>query len=94
MTKMGDSPSFGNVTANLIEASVLEFTKLPSNAGHGGAVDFHFNGSAADYTSRIIEDVQGRISVYGSLSVNGDLGVTGDVWLAKSVNGSGDPPLP
>ena len=26
-----------------------------ASAGHGGYIDFHYNGSSADYTSRIIE---------------------------------------
>lgn len=34
----------------------LEFTSIGSSANHGGYIDFHFNGSTADYTSRIIED--------------------------------------
>jgi hypothetical protein len=63
---MGDNANF-----NLIEASILEFTKVPSNAGAGGAIDFHWNGSSVDFTSRIIEDAQGRISVYGNLNVGG-----------------------
>lgn len=31
------------------------------SAGHGGAIDFHFNGYALDYTSRIIEAANGAL---------------------------------
>jgi hypothetical protein len=58
----------------------LEFTKVPSNAGHGGAISFRFNGSAADCASRIIEDSQGRISVYAASGAPGIL-ATGAVLV-------------
>ena len=41
----------------------LEFTSIGSSAGHGGFIDFHFNGNTADYTSRIIEDASGQITI-------------------------------
>ena len=34
-----------------------------ASAGHGGYIDFHYNGSTADYTSRIIESASGKISI-------------------------------
>ena len=34
-----------------------------ASAGHGGYIDFHYNGSAADYTSRIIESASGKINI-------------------------------
>ena len=52
-----------DVTGTINLADSIEFTGVPGNAGHGGYIDFHYNGSSADYTSRIIEDQQGRISV-------------------------------
>jgi hypothetical protein len=74
ITKMGGNASFNNLAANnLIEASILEFTKVPSNAGHGGYIGFRFNGFAADCASRIIEDSQGRISVYAAPGAPGFL---------------------
>lgn len=33
-------------------------------------IDFHFNGSTADFTSRIIEEESGILSVYGGLNVS------------------------
>lgn len=50
--------------------SVLELTPDP-NSGHGGAIDFHFNGSTIDYTSRIIEAESGKISIRGAFDVSG-----------------------
>ena len=41
----------------------------PENAGHGGYIDFHFNGNSGDYTSRIIEDASGHLNIPGSLSL-------------------------
>lgn len=32
-------------------------------------IDFHFNNSTADYTSRIIEDASGQLRIYGKLKV-------------------------
>ena len=34
-----------------------------TSAGHGGYIDFHYNSSAADYTSRIIESASGTLSI-------------------------------
>lgn len=42
----------------------------PSGASHGGFIDFHFNRSSADYTSRIIENGQGIITIDAILGVN------------------------
>ena len=41
----------------------------------GGYIDFHYNGSDSDYTSRIIETAAGKIQVYGDLSVTGAVSV-------------------
>lgn len=46
-------------------------------AGDGGYIDFHFGGSTADYTSRIIELESGVLSVTGGLSINNKLSVAG-----------------
>lgn len=45
----------------------IEFASVSSSAGHGGFIDFHFNGSTEDYTSRIIEDAKGRLSLRTSI---------------------------
>ena len=48
----------------------LEMAPSTSSAGHGGYIDFHYNRSTADYTSRIIEDASGlRADRQGSSAV-------------------------
>lgn len=47
-----------------------------SSSGNGGFIDFHFNGSTADNTSRIIEDVNGQISINGFRFVKGNAAAT------------------
>lgn len=41
----------------------------PINSSHGGYIDFHFNGSTADFTSRIIEDSKGILNLNYGYSV-------------------------
>lgn len=55
---------------------------LPSTAGHGGFIDFHFNGSTEDYTTRIIESQSGRLGVYGNFDVSGWLQCSNGLWIA------------
>ena len=59
-----------DVGGGISDASSLEFNSVPSYAGHGGYIDFHFNGSNADYTSRIIEFSSGRLTINDVLYVN------------------------
>lgn len=42
----------------------LEFSNIDSSANHGGFIDFHFKGDTEDYTSRIIEDANGQLTLY------------------------------
>mgnify|MGYP003293296468 CR=1 FL=1 len=80
----------GTLTGELSMSSnslkgVRNIELVPSSTdGHGGFVDFHFNGSSDDYTSRIIEGSTGRINVLAPngfkvndknavLTVNGEL---------------------
>lgn len=42
---------------------------------HGGYIDFHFGGSADDYTSRIIENVKGEILIDALLKLSKALGI-------------------
>lgn len=49
----------------------IEFTDIPSNAGYGGVIDFHYNGSTSDYTSRIIEGSSGVLHING-VTINTD----------------------
>ena len=39
----------------------IELNNYGTLSGYGGFIDFHYNGSSSDYTSRIIEDASGRI---------------------------------
>lgn len=39
-----------------------------STDNHGGFIDFHYNGSTADYTARIIEDASGVIKITPALT--------------------------
>lgn len=43
----------------------------PENSAHGGFIDFHYNGSTKDYTSRIIESAQGVINITPALQAGG-----------------------
>ena len=49
--------------------SVINFKPASSSVGNGGWIDFHYNGSASDYTSRIIESASGKINLIGSNGV-------------------------
>lgn len=49
--------------ANLYGQS-LGFLNINSSANHGGFIDFHFKGDTEDYTSRIIEDANGQLTLY------------------------------
>ena len=50
----------------------LEFKGTTSSSGHGGYIDFHYNGSTADYTSRIIEGSSGTLTLNG-MAVNSSM---------------------
>lgn len=76
--------------ANFVSAirgryGLIEFSNLDSSAGHGGYIDFHYNGSTADYTSRIIEDAASQLTLIAStVKATGDVKATG--WC-KATNG-------
>lgn len=62
----------GTVTGSLAAGSnggaieqfhCIELNNAGSLSGYGGYIDFHYNGSAADYTSRLIEDAVGVLSI-------------------------------
>ena len=54
------------------ELGTIELTP-PTTSTHGGFIDFHFKGSTADYTSRIIELASGNLQIIASagLTLNG-----------------------
>ena len=48
-------------------------------------IDFHFNNSTSDYTTRIIENSSGELTLVGSLRLNGNLTVSGNTTLVNSL---------
>lgn len=60
----------------------LEFLNISSSANHGGFIDFHFNGSTADYTSRIIEDAAGQLTLRAGI-VNIGTAAKGFLYLQR-----------
>lgn len=61
----------------------------PNSAGHGGYIDFHYNGSSSDYTARIIENLQGQIRIIGNFKVDKDTTIDGklNIWGATTIQG-------
>lgn len=55
---------------SVYNASNIEL-KTQSSQTHGGYIDFHYAGSTADYTSRIIENASGLLAITGQLAVAG-----------------------
>lgn len=46
----------------------------PSGQNHGGYIDFHFNGSTGDYTTRVIEQTSGELLLNGNkILTKGDI---------------------
>ena len=56
----------------------IELYPASATAGHGGYIDFHYNGNSADHTSRIIESAEGVLQINGNTTVtmNGILTAT------------------
>ena len=66
------------ITTNNI--SYIEF-KPSSGASNGGYINFHYGGSTVDFTSRIIEDASGTITISAStLKATGNINVGGGVY--------------
>lgn len=66
------------ISPNGIELGQL----LPSTVGHGGYVDFHFNGSTEDYTTRLIESESGVIRDIGNFVTTGYIQSFGGLWVS------------
>lgn len=71
--------------ANLYGQS-LEFLNISSSANHGGFIDFHFKGSTEDYTSRIIEDAKGQLTLYAATMRIGKSNNANLLFLRPSYN--------
>ena len=52
-------------TINGVQAIELNNDTSTHGTTHGGHIDFHFNGSQDDYTSRIIENAIGQLNING-----------------------------
>ena len=65
--------------------SVVEFYP-PSNAENGGTIDFHYNGSTSDYTSRIRELQNELLIKSDSKSVELAAGGSNKVVLSAAAN--------
>ena len=66
-----------------VTAQGYELKPSSSSAGHGGHIDFHFNQSSADYTTRLIEDASGRLKLIGDFYATG--GVTALVATSSDI---------
>lgn len=71
-----------NISGGISGASNIEFTSITSNAGHGGYIDFHFNGASDDYTSRIIESASGTLNINYGMFVRGSTTYIGNSLAA------------
>jgi hypothetical protein len=78
-TYLNASSEFQNISGDLNAGSSggtisqfhsIELNSAGSLGGYGGFIDFHFNGSSSDYTSRIIEDASGEINIQATTKVN------------------------
>jgi len=57
----------GDIMTGTLTVPSIELGNQAS--GHGGAIDFHYSGSAADFTTRIIENSSGNLLLSGSLTI-------------------------
>ena len=72
--KSGDTMT-GTLKLPTVSPRAIEMTPL-DGATNGGYIDFHYAGSSADYTSRIIENASGTIKIFGNLELSSPLAVT------------------
>lgn len=71
-----------SVTARRGEFGYIEFSNIDSSANNGGYIDFHYNGNTADYTSRIIEDAAGQLTLSAGI-VNIGTAAKGFLYLQR-----------
>lgn len=73
------------MTCTTSKPQCIEISGMSSSAGHGGYIDFHFNNSSADYTSRIIESASGVLYANGVKLDNNCVTVPGgNVYIDRS----------
>ena len=70
---IGNLTAVGTVSASDASFQALELKPSSASAGNGGYIDFHYNNSSSDYTTRIIENASGTIQIRGNAQVTGSL---------------------
>lgn len=70
---IGNFTAAGTVSASDASFQALELKPSSASAGNGGYIDFHYNNSSSDYTTRIIENASGTIQIVGNAQVTGSL---------------------
>ena len=83
-----------SVSGSMSAVTSIEMNSDGALSSFGGFIDFHYGGSSADYTSRIIENASGRIAINDILYVktNGTVGIGTDspsTSYKLDVNGDG-----
>ena len=78
-----------SITGFIDGATNIELKPSSSSAGNGGYIDFHYNGSTSDYTSRIIEESSGTVKLYGNFVASGGVTALSDARL-KDITGDTD----
>ena len=61
--------SAGASGGKITQFHAIELNDAGSRSGIGGFIDFHFDGSSADYTTRLIESESGVLRLYGKLQI-------------------------
>ena len=70
-----NKPTASEIDALPTTPAQIEF--MPgTSASHGGYIDFHFNSSSSDHTSRIIEQSSGTLTINGATFNNGTITAT------------------
>ena len=69
MSASGEASVGGNLSAGKSISSGTGVELGRSASGHGGYLDFHFNGSTGDFTSRIIESANGVLELNAGKTV-------------------------
>lgn len=67
LEKIGAAGAEHTHEGKTIKPAYIEFG-TGASTGHGGVLDFHFNGSTEDFTSRIMESASGKLNL---LATNG-----------------------
>ena len=78
-----------SITGFIDGATNIELKPSSSSAGNGGYIDFHYNQSSSDYTSRIIEESSGTVKLYGNFVASGGVTALSDARL-KDITGDTD----